>query len=78
MHRALLPFYRQFNRSTGGFAQNLHCWTLNHQHVYVKLRTEANIANVSINYRFVAVRSNYTSVTPQRKEAFQNTASARI
>ena len=46
------------------FAPNLLCWTLNHQHAYVECELKKisqlyrQVLMVTINYRFVAVRSN--------------------
>lgn len=46
------------------FAPNLHCWTLNHQHAYVECELKKiselyrPVLMMTINYQFIAVRSN--------------------
>ena len=99
---ALLSFYNKFNWPTESaiqaiqwlnFSSNFHCWTLDHQHAYVEWELNKisqlyrPVLMMTINYRFVAVRSNWTSVTQQRGKIlrknlsvklFQNIACARI
>ena len=102
VHCALLPFYVQFKRPTLkrlfgllwlNFAPNLHCRTLNQQHAYVEcelkklMQLYQTVLMMTINYRFVAVRSNWAGPLLNnvgnfskgfRCEAFQNTAGAII
>ena len=54
------------------FAPNLHCWTLNYQHAYAECELKQisqlyrSMVMMTIIYRFIAVRSNWASVTQQR------------
>ena len=80
VHRALLPFYGQFNRPTEAairaivtkFRTKFTLLDIKPPARLRRVRTEENIAAVrpvlmmSINYRFVVVRSNWASVTQQR------------
>ena len=56
------------------FAPNLHCWILNQQHSYVECELKKisqlyrSVVLMTINYQFVAVRSNWASVTQQREK----------
>ena len=82
----------QFGLLWQNFAPKLHWWTLNHQHVCIECELKKisqlyrPMLMMTINYRFVTVRSNCSTVTQQRGkfakgfrcEAFQNTANARI
>ena len=77
VHRALLPFYGQFNRSTEAAIWAIvqishHCWTLNHQHAYVECELKKILQQyrpvLIIYYRFVAVLSNWASVTQERRK----------
>ena len=53
------------------FAPNLHYWTLNHQHAYSECELNKisqlyrPVLMMTINYRYVAVRSNWASVIQQ-------------
>ena len=61
------PLKRLFGLFGLNFAPNLHCCILNHQYAYVECELKKisqlyrPVLMMTINYRFVAVRSNWAS-----------------
>ena len=70
--RLIDPLKRLFGLLWLNFTLNLHGWTLKHLHAYVKCKPKKisqlyrPVLIMTINYRFVVVRSNWASVTEQR------------